>query len=76
MLCALPDTAKIKLKVEQLQQVLNATKLTVRQLYNEEFGGNTGRTDRSFTGILNTVILERLGSNPEHEETKAPTVDG
>jgi hypothetical protein len=76
MLCALPDTAKIKLKVEQLQQVLHTTKLTVTQLYNEEFGGNTGRTDSSFTGILHTAIWDKLGSKPEHEEKKAPTVDG
>ena len=76
MLCALPDTTQIKLKVEQVQQILFTTKLTVTQLYNEEFGGITGRTESTFAGLLNTVILVKLGSKPEHEDKKAPTVDG
>ena len=39
--------------------------MTVAHIYNEEFGGNTARTDTTFIALLNKLVLNNLGSLPE-----------
>ena len=70
MYCALPDAEQIKNKTEQLQNILSTTKLTIAQIYNEEFGGITGRTDSTFIAMVNKLILKKLGALSEEEEKK------
>ena len=66
-----PEAAAIEQKIKQLKDILETTKLTVTQVYDEEFKGSLGRGESAFGITLTKLISQKLGAPQDGERKKA-----
>ena len=70
MFSLLPEANSIKDKIDTLKEILETTKLTLSQIYEDEFSG-TGRNDSAFANTLAKLIAQKLGAPMEQDQQKA-----
>ena len=70
MFSLLPEANAIKDKIDILKEILETTKLTISQIYEDEFSG-TGRNDSAFAHTVAKIIAQKLGAPMEKEQKKA-----
>ena len=72
MMNVFPEAAAINKQIQQLEDILETTQLTVAQIYDEEFRGSLGRGESAFAITLAKLIFsQKLGAPQDGEQNKA-----